>query len=89
MVAIDDELRDRLKRTSGGSSDTELKELTVSPTGACPGRDAVITATPVGKRPSVARKEDELKLGAEAVISGRETSECPASAGSLVGEAIV
>ena len=70
---MDEELRDRLKSTSGGSSDTELKELTVSPTGACPGRDAVITATP----------------GAEAVISGRETSECPASAGSLVGEAIV
>ena len=89
MVAIDDELRDRLKRTSGGSSDTELNELTVRPTGACPGRDAVITATPVGKRPRVARKEEELKLGAEAVMSGRDASECPASAGLLIGEAIV
>jgi hypothetical protein len=86
---MDDELRDKLKSTSGGSRDTELKELTVIPTGACPERDAVITATPVGKRPSVARKEDELKLGLDAVILGRETSECPANAGLLIGEAIV
>jgi hypothetical protein len=56
MVAIVDEPRDKLNNTSGGSRDTELKELMVSPTGACPGRQAVITATPVGKRPSVERK---------------------------------
>ena len=46
----------RLNSTSGGSSDTELKELQVSPAG-CPSTPVVVmTATPVGKDPSSCRK---------------------------------
>ena len=89
MVAIDEEPRDKLNSTSGGSRDTELKELTVSPTGAWPGRLAVMTATPVGKRPRVARKKAESKVGAQAVMLWRDAFECPASARALIGEAIV
>ena len=47
---------ERLHTTSGGASETELKELTVSPTGSPPGPRAVITVTPVGNMPSVSRK---------------------------------
>ena len=89
MVAMDDEPRDKLKSTSGGSRDTELNELTVSPTGAWPGRLAVMTATPVGKRPRVARKKAESKVGAEAVMLWRDTFECPAGARALIGKAVV
>jgi hypothetical protein len=44
-----------LNSTSGGSSESELNELTVMPTGA-PSTRAVTTQTPVGKWPSACRK---------------------------------
>ncbi len=50
------EFADRLHSTSGGSSETELNELTVSPSGLPSGPVAVTTVTPVAKRPSAVRK---------------------------------
>src|SRR5215469_15383538 len=48
-------------RTRGGSRETEVKELTVIPMGALP-VVAVMTATPVGKQPSAARKARVSKV---------------------------
>ena len=45
----------RLNSTSGGSSDTELKELQVRPAGRPSAARVVMTATPVGKQPSSCR----------------------------------
>jgi phage tail tape-measure protein len=42
--------RSMLHSTSGGSSETELKELIVRPTGAAAASRVVTTATPVAKR---------------------------------------
>ncbi|MNL59209.1 hypothetical protein D3C87_1829150 [compost metagenome] len=42
----------KLNSTSGGSSETELKELQVRPAGWPSGVQVVMTATPVGKHPS-------------------------------------
>src|SRR5262245_33234066 len=44
-----------LNRTSGGSSDTELNELTVAPIRIPPSVTAVTTAMPVAKQPSASR----------------------------------
>ena len=48
--------RATLNRTSGGSSETELNELMVSPIASSPGPLAVITATPVANCDSARRK---------------------------------
>src|SRR5690349_16047222 len=45
-----------LHSTRGGSSETELNELTVMPTGRPSGARAVITVTPVTNRPRQRRK---------------------------------
>ena len=45
------ELAERLHSTRGGSRETELKELTVRPTGAPSAAMAVTTVTPVAKPP--------------------------------------
>ena len=90
MALRDEELRDRLQTTSGGSSETELKELTVRPTGGMPSGAAVITVTPVGNRPSAALKKDESKEGEVAFMLGRNPSDRPLSrGGGLVGQAVV
>src|SRR5260221_6226895 len=49
-------LRARLQSTIGGSRDTELKELAVSPTRLPSGARAVTRHTPVAKQPSALRK---------------------------------
>src|SRR3954454_4494578 len=48
------ERRDGLNDTSGGSSETDAREFTISPAGSPPGA-AVTNATPVAKRPSASR----------------------------------
>src|SRR5580698_2586024 len=48
--------------TSGGSSDTELNELTVMPCSTPSEPRAVMMATPVGKVPSARRKSVDVKL---------------------------
>src|SRR3954467_2129494 len=48
------ERRDGLNETSGGSSETDALEFTISPAGSPPGA-AVTNATPVAKRPSASR----------------------------------
>ena len=45
----------RHQSSSGGSSDTEVKELAVTPTGVASGRTAVTTVTPVANRPKASR----------------------------------
>jgi hypothetical protein len=47
---------DWLHRISGGSSDTELKELAVSPCGRPSLSTVVITVTPVTNAPSTCRR---------------------------------
>jgi hypothetical protein len=56
-TARDGEDRPRLHSTSGGSSDTEAKELMVTPTGTPSALRAVTTATPVANSPSASRRE--------------------------------
>src|SRR3954469_7980005 len=58
------ELRDGLNDTSGGSSETDASEFTISPAGSPPGA-AVTNATPVAKRPSASRNERASTCGAE------------------------
>src|SRR5579862_7642106 len=48
-------LLERHHKSSGGSSDTELKEFAVMPTGSPSGRTAVITVTPVANSPNASR----------------------------------
>jgi hypothetical protein len=45
----------RHHRTNGGSSDTEVTEFAVMPTGSPSGPTAVTTVTPVVKRPKMSR----------------------------------
>ena len=56
--------RARLHSTRGGSSDTELKELAVNPTGSPVALRAVTMVTPVANIPSAALNSDREKLGA-------------------------
>src|SRR6516164_5357125 len=51
-----------LNRTSGGSSDSELNEVTVMPSGAL-STTAVATQTPVGKCPRACRNARVSKVG--------------------------
>src|SRR5260221_7818284 len=55
-------VRARLHSTIGGSSDTELKELTVRPSALPPGPSVVTRQTPVGKQPSALRKSRGSRL---------------------------
>ena len=50
------ELRDGQNDTSGGSSETEASEFTISPAGS-PSGAAVTKATPVANLPSASRNE--------------------------------
>jgi hypothetical protein len=59
--------------TSGGSSESDVKELTARPAGS-PSCTAVITVTPVTKWPSTWRKR------AESTVGGRRGGESGASA---------
>src|ERR1700730_14247233 len=60
-------LRAMLNKTSGGSSDTELKELTVAPRRAPSSVKPVITTTPEANRPSASRKSRSEKARSNAV----------------------
>ena len=64
----------RLHSTSGGSSDTELNEFAVIPTGRPSGASAVITVTPVAKWPSARRKSVPSKPGPKWVRAGAEAA---------------
>ena len=57
------ELRDGLNDTRGGSSDTEVSELTISPVGS-PSGAAVTKATPVANLPSASRNARASGAGA-------------------------
>src|SRR5690554_6635645 len=54
--------RATLNSTSGGATDTELKELTVMPSRSPVPLTPVITATPVGNAPSAFRKRRSSKI---------------------------
>ena len=56
--------------TSGGSSDTEVNEPMVNPTGVPSAVVAVTTVTPVGKWPSTWRKSDG-SIDMAATVDGR------------------
>src|SRR6218665_3879398 len=56
----------RLHSTSGGSSDTELKELAVSPTNLPAALRAVTMVTPVANMPRASRNARGEKLGGRA-----------------------
>jgi len=49
-------------RMSGGSSETDVKEFTVTPAGWPALSTVVTTAIPVGKRPSASRNSRDVKL---------------------------
>src|SRR3546814_49555 len=65
----DEALRDKDHSTMGGSSETELKELMVSPNGLLSGLlSVVMTVTPVANRPRAERKKSESKSGVVGAI---------------------
>src|SRR5262245_33556997 len=78
------EWRNRLHKTSGGLSDTEAKELTVSPDRRPSGAAAVTTVTPVGKQPSASRKSRALKGACAASGSVSAIGETASVAGRLI-----
>jgi hypothetical protein len=76
------ELRSGRKATSGGSSDTEVKEPTAMPAGAPSGGEAVMTHTPVGYCPSTWRNQREL-VGLRLSVSSRSTAWRPVGSGPV------
>ncbi|MCY1379058.1 hypothetical protein D9M69_667420 [compost metagenome] len=58
--------RPRLQSTSGGSSETELNELAVSPASSPDAVRAVTMVTPVANMPSAERKSRGEKSGGRA-----------------------
>ena len=54
-------------RISGGSSEMEVKELTVTPAGCPVASTVVTTAIPVGNNPNASRNSREVKL----MLSGK------------------
>src|SRR5215218_9261477 len=56
------ELREGQKETSGGSSETDVSEFTISPVGSQSGA-AVTNATPVANLPSASRNERSASAG--------------------------
>src|SRR4051812_32050972 len=83
------EPREGEKDTSGGSSDTDARELTISPAGSSPGA-AVTNATPVAKRPSAWRNERASTFGTgRAEASARMSVEHGLLAERDAGEVVV
>src|SRR5215475_9528766 len=78
------EWRNKLHKTSGGLSDTEAKELTVSPALRPSGTAAVTTVTPVGKQPSASRKSRALNGACAASGSASVIGEAGSVAGRLI-----
>ncbi len=70
-------LRAKLHNTSGGESETELKELAVSPTIAPCLERAVTIVTPVANIPRAERNSAEEKLG-DAALGGLTDVSMPA-----------
>src|SRR3954452_12681259 len=66
------ERRDGLNETSGGSSETDASEFTISPAGSPPGA-AVTNATPVAKRPSASRNSRAPGGGAAWAVEAART----------------
>src|SRR3954470_9225476 len=66
------ERRDGLNDTSGGSSETDANEFTISPAGSPPGA-AVTNATPVAKRPSPSRNSRASGGGAAWAVEAART----------------
>src|SRR3954451_12245094 len=66
------ERRDGLNDTSGGSSETDASEFTISPAGSPPGA-AVTNATPVAKRPSASRNSRASGGGAARAVEAART----------------
>jgi hypothetical protein len=64
ITGIDDPVRERLHKTKGGESETELKELAVNPTSAPSASRAVMMVTPVAKLPKASRNSRVEKSGA-------------------------
>ncbi len=58
-----EDVRARLQRTIGGSSDTEEKLFAVNPMSAPDGPDVVTIVTPVAKEPNASRNARPLKSG--------------------------
>ena len=67
---MDAAARARLHSTRGGCSDTELKELAVSPTSSPVAVRAVTMVTPVANMPSASRNSRVEKLGGRARAVG-------------------
>ena len=63
------ELREGQNDTSGGSSETDVSEFTISPVGS-PSGAAVTKATPVAKRPSASRNARASGADADGVGAG-------------------
>src|SRR5215469_7578532 len=66
--------------SSGGSSDTEVKEFAVTPTGSPSGRTAVTTVTPVANSPNASRRSRCVNELLKRVTSG---SSLPAARSAL------
>src|ERR1700716_3075846 len=71
-------LRLRHQRINGGSSDTEVNELAVVPTGSPSARTAVSTVTPVANVPKTSRSS---RAGADVVVCGTFVT-CPPDKGT-------
>src|ERR1700730_11888707 len=74
----------RLQSTNGGLSDTDAKELQVSPTGLPSGPLAEIAVTPVAKRPSALRKSLG-SIGEWSLASSLSGSGCGGCFGPVIG----
>ena len=82
---MDDALEARLQSTKGGLNETELNELTVSPTASPDAERAVIIVTPVANIASEARNADVEKFLSLA-FTIPDSSGCPARiSGKRVG----
>src|ERR1700694_3879678 len=71
-------LRLRHQRINGGSSDTEVNELAVVPTGSPSARTAVTTVTPVANVPQTSRSSP---AAADVVVCGAFVT-CPPGKGT-------
>src|SRR5580658_1782784 len=87
---------DRHHKSSGGSSDTEVKELAVTPTGSPSGRTPVITVTPVANSPKASRSSRWVGgLLTSSHLGGVRHARCPQllairgrHAAALLGDAV-
>ena len=60
---MEEDFSAKLHKTIGGAKETELKELTVSPTQPPAGLQAVTTVTPVANCPNAWRNSLWVKVG--------------------------